>query len=424
VSAPLQVAIDARVLPGVAGGVAVAVRSLIEGLGRLIDGDERYTIVVGNEAQREWVASFLGPNQRIVTYRRYEHPGVRGMLLRAGRPAAGYLRRLLAGRRWPEVPVSDGFHEGLGCDLVHWPTQGFTLCALPSVYNPHDLQHLQYPQFFTADTLAWRETVYPAGCHFAHTVVVGSQWIKDDVVRRYRVAPDKVQVIPEAAPAEALAEPSAADLARVARTHGFREPFVLYPGVAWPHKNHIRLFEALARLRDARGLRVPLVCTGAPYAPHRPRIDEALERLGLSNQVRFTGFLPPEDLRALYRLAACLVLPSLYEASSLPVFDAWLDGLPVACTNAAAMPQQVRDAGLLFDPHDVDAIAAAIATAMHDDAVRADLVARGRARVREFDLLRTARAYRAVYRRAGGLTPSEEDRDLLAWDWMSEVRAR
>ena len=65
-------------------------------------------------------------------------------------PAARYIQHLLSiPREWPEVPVSDGFFESLGCEVVHFPTQGYVLCALPTIYNPHDLQHLHYPQFFT-----------------------------------------------------------------------------------------------------------------------------------------------------------------------------------------------------------------------------------------------------------------------------------
>ena len=414
----LKVAIDARILPGVSGGVAVAVKSLLQGLSQLIDGDEEYVVVVNGEEQQAWLAPVLGPNQRVVPFHRPRAGGVRGAVMRLLHPLARYIRAELSTRAWPEVPISEGFHESLGCDVLHLPTQGFLLCAMPTIYNPHDLQHLRFPQFFTASALSWRETIYPAGCHFAQTVVVGSQWIKDDVVRRYRVDPDKVQVIPEAAPSQAAPEPSPADLARVRATYGLQAPFVLFPGVTWPHKNHLRLLQALAHLREQRGLVLNLVCTGERYQPFWPRLEEAVRTLGLGGQVKFLGFVPDADLRAIYGTAACLALPSLYEASSLPIFEAWLDGVPVACSNAAALPQQVRDAGLLFDPTDVGAIAEAVATASLDTDARRGLQERGYARLKDFDLQRTAKAYRAVYRRAAGVTLTEEDRWLLQWDWM------
>ena len=414
----MRVAIDARIVPGVTGGVAVAVMSLLQGLGQLGDGDESYTIIVDSAEQEAWFASFLGPNQRLVRPPHPVHGRLQRLQLRLFGPLARYLRATVNRRAWPEVPLSNGFHESLGCDVVHFPTQGFILCALPTIYNPHDLQHLMYPQFFSAQVLAWRETVYPGGCHFAQTVVVGSQWVKEDVVRRYHVDPGKVQVIPEAARTQVSAEPAPADLARTRATHGLEQPFVLFPGVTWPHKNHLGLFRALAQLRDERGLTLRLVCTGARYPEFWPRIEEGLRDFKLGGQVKFLGYVSEPDLRALYRLASCLVLPSLYEASSLPIFEAWFDGLPVACSNATALPEQVRDAAILFDPTDPKAIADALVAATMDQESQRTLRNRGYERLKDFDVLRTAKAYRAVYRRAGGFPLTEEDRWLLQWDWM------
>jgi glycosyltransferase involved in cell wall biosynthesis len=417
----MKVAIDARILPGVTGGVAVAVKTLVQGLGQLVDSDEQYTIIVDRVEQQAWISSFLGPNQRVVLTPKPMLGCAERLKRRMFRPLAQYLRATVERRVWPEVPVSNGFHESLGCNVLHFPTQGFILCAIPTIYNPHDLQHLVYPQFFSPQTLAWRETVYPAGCNFAQTVVVGSQWVKEDVVRRYGINPGKVQVIPEAAPTQTSTHPEPSELSRVKATHDLKQPFALFPGVTWPHKNHLQLFRALAQLRDERGITLQLVCTGACYSPHWPRIEAELRELNLSGQVKFLGYVSDADLRALYGLAACLVLPSLYEASSLPIFEAWFDGLPVACSNATALPEQVRDAAILFDPTETKAIADALLTAATDHETQRALRGRGYQRLKDFDVLRTATAYRAVYRRAAGARLTEEDRWLLQWDWMRGV---
>ena len=109
--------------------------------------------------------------------------------------------------------------------------------------------------------------------------------------------------------------------------------YALYPAVTWPHKNHLRLLDALAELRDQRGLVVNLVCTGAKYESHWPKIEQRIKDLNLASQVRFLGFLSEADLRAVYRLAQFLVLPSLFEADSCPIHEAWSEGLPVASSN-------------------------------------------------------------------------------------------
>jgi glycosyltransferase involved in cell wall biosynthesis len=415
----VRIAISVHVQPGPSGGTAPAVRSLLSALGALTDGPEEYTIVVRTDEQIEWLSP-LGPNQKFAIP---PAPPATPPLRRALAPIAQRARNwLVKPRVWPEVPVSDGYYESLNCDIIHFPTQEFTVCALPSVYNPHDLQHLHYPQFFTPAELAWRETVYPAACHFAKTVIVNSQWVKDDVVQQYGVSPTKVQVIPEASPNHFKPQASANDGNRIKERYGLQDGFAFYPSMTWPHKNHMRLFEALAYLRDHRGLVVPLVCTGSRHERSWPQIEARLTELGLTDQVYFLGFVSPEDLQALYRRALCLILPTLFEANSLPIFEAWFAGVPVACSNITALPEQVMDAGLLFDPLDSVAIADSLARLATDERLRRDLRAKGRRRLDDFDWTRTAKAYRAVYRRAAGQRPTEEDRMLLEWDWMRNPR--
>jgi glycosyltransferase involved in cell wall biosynthesis len=367
----------------------------------------------------EWLHP-LGVNQEFVV-----RPSARkkGPLWQVISPIARRLRSTITpSRAWPEVPVSNGFYESLGGDAIHFPTQGFKVCAIPSVYNPHDLQHLHYPQFFTPTDLTWRETIYPAGCHFAQTVIVNSQWVKDDVIARYGVSPKKLQIIPEAPPTQLAPEPSINDLRRVKEHYRLPEEFALYPSVNWPHKNHLRLLDALAYLRDQVGVVSPLVCTGARHEPSWPRIESRISELALADQVHFLGFVPQKDLRALYRLARCLVLPTLFEANSLPIFEAWLEGVPVACSDVTALPEQVMDAGMIFDPFDCRSIGDTIAQLFADARLREELRAKGRRRLAHFDWTRTAKAYRAVYRRTAGQRLSEEDQDLLEWDWMRNPR--
>ncbi|MCI0463888.1 MAG: glycosyltransferase family 4 protein [Gemmataceae bacterium] len=424
----LSVAMNVVVSPGLSGGIEQSTVGLIHALGKL-EGPEQYTLAVHSPELRDWLAPYCGPNQRMVMKPRRGRSNARGFsvtrmfkfALAPLLPVARYLQHLMSiPRSWPEVPVSDGFFESLGCDVLHFPTQAFTLCALPTIYNPHDLQHLHYPQFFTAHDLTCRETIYPAGCRYAHTVAVGTQWVKDDIIRRYGTDPDKIQVIPWAPPTQFYKDPTPEQTAAVPRKYQLEGPFALYPAVSWPHKNHLRLLEALAHLRDSRGLIVRLVCTGSPYKPFWPRIEARVRELNLQSQVKFLGFVPEEDLRALYRLAQFLVMPTLYEADSCPIHEAWSEGLPVASSNATALPDQVHDAGLLFDPKDVGSIADAVARMATDERLRADLRQRGYRRVKDFDWERTARAYRAVYRRAADVPLTEEDRWLLQWDWMRE----
>jgi glycosyltransferase involved in cell wall biosynthesis len=136
--------------------------------------------------------------------------------------------------------------------------------------------------------------------------------------------------------------------------------------------------------------------------------------------VQFLGYVEEDELVGILRSAMGLVMPSLFEASSLPIFEAWREGIPVASSNTTAMPGQVGAAGLLFDPMDVEAMARAIAALVTDEELRCELSARGRRRLDDFDWDRSARCYRAMYRRVAGRTLTEDERTLLAWDWMAD----
>jgi len=107
------------------------------------------------------------------------------------------------------------------------------------------------------------------------------------------------------------------------------------------------------------------------------------------------------------------VFPSLFEGGGFPVIEAFLEGTAVACSNVTSLPEYGGDAVLLFDPNSSTSIAEAVARLWTDDALRADLRAKGSRRVTTFNWDKTARTYRALYRKVAGRSLSEEDRELL-----------
>jgi glycosyltransferase involved in cell wall biosynthesis len=433
----IRIAMHIDVTPGIAGGTAQSTQGLVRWLGQL-EGPERYLLSAQTPEQADWIGGYRGPNQQVVFRRAGSARSrtvtsngssgagtLRNRAKAALRPSVETIRRVV-GRLTPQLPtlpLSDGYYESLECDVLHFPTQPFILCALPTIYNPHDLQHLHYPQFWTPSELARRETVYRGACQFSNTVVVGSQWIKDDVVRQYGVSPDKVQIIPWAPPTAQYPAIDTAQIQAVRQRLRLPATYAFYPAVTWRHKNHLRLLDGIAELRERRGLTVNLVCSGA-RDDYWPKIEQRVAELNLASQVRFLGFISEADLRAVYRLAQFLVLPSLFEADSCPIHEAWSEGIPVASSNLTGLPDQVGEAGLLFDAKNVTAIADALQAMATDADLRRQLVERGYRRVKDFDWERTAKAYRAVYRRAAGATLSEEDRWLLTWDWMREPRKK
>ncbi len=423
----LRVAVNAQLLPGGGSGGIETVLMALTALSRLDDGPEEY-VFVGHWQEPEWLRPWLGERARIVAGPSpVEYKPARAESLKRAlgplRPAARRVKQRLSTRARNDVHAATttraaNFFERLGCDVVHFPFQQFEPCAAPTVFNPHDLQHLHFPEFFEAAEFARRETNYPAACRAAHTVVVASEFVKRDVVSRYGVAREKVQVIPWAPPPEPMSSHARHDelLPGLRAKHRLPEgPFALYPAMTWEHKNHVRLLEALALLRDRERLDVSLVCTGR-RTDYWPNIERRLSELGLHDRVRFLGVIPYEELCAIYRAARFVVIPTLFEAASAPLFEAWQHGVPAACASVTSLPEQASGAALMFDPLSVAAIASVVARMTTDDRLREDLRRRGSRRLQDFSPERTARAYRAVYRRAAGRALSEEDQRLLSRD--------
>lgn len=420
----MKVAIDAQIYPH-SGGISSVVIGLVSALGKLTDTDDEYLILCPHE-DPDWLNPYLGPNQSIHVR---PTPGEQGgaetlkRMLGPLRPAVrNVYRKIFPGEETinspaDEVPISVGFYESLGCDVLHIPYQDFVMTSLPTIYNPHDLQHLHYPEFFDSPEIVRRNNLFSAGCRYANTVVTGSEWVKQDLLAHYAVHASKIQVIPWAPPTQAYPKPSSELLNEVKQKYSLPEDFGFYPAFTWAHKNHLRLIDAVAKLRDRDGLNVNLVFVGARTS-FSERIERQINAHNIGNQIWALGEVSTEVLRALYSLAQFVVVPSLFEAASGPMFEAWQDHVPVTCSNVTSLPEQAADAALIFDPLSVDSIAAALTRITTEPELRKQLIASGQKRLQDFSWDRTARAYRAVYKRAAGVNLTDEDHHLLNWDWM------
>ena len=132
------------------------------------------------------------------------------------------------------------------------------------------------------------------------------------------------------------------------------DKFLFYPAQFWVHKNHLRLIEAFREVATE----VPdlnLVLTGKKRDEYQVVMD-AIDKFGLNERVFHLGYVEQGDLHAIYKLAAALVMPSLFESVSIPIYEAFQVGTPVAASNILAIPEQVGDAGLLFEPTSVASI--------------------------------------------------------------------
>jgi glycosyltransferase involved in cell wall biosynthesis len=405
----LHVCLDARLVNGRPGGTQQVVIGLAHGLSRLEEGPERYSFLV-MPGQSAWLEPYLGGACRLLSAKPAPpKPGVTARALRRLRlslPGANSAVRLAE---------SDGTIEASAVDIMHFPLQTAFVTAVPSIYHPHDLQHLHYPEFFTRAEWEGRELHYRAFCDQATMIPVTSQWNRNDLLEHYTLPRDRVVVIPLAPAISAYRPPAQEDLERTRAKFALPDRFAFYPAQTWAHKNHLGLVEAIARLRDEGRASIPVVCSGTKNDFYRV-IARRVRDLRLEDAVVFTGFVEPEELNALYQLSQYVVVPTLFEAAGGfgPIAEAFLAGRPVACSNVTSLPDEVGDAALVFDPLDVPEMAESIERLWTDPALCDQLVERGRLKVARYDWVRTARIFRANYRRIAERRLTDDDKALLA----------
>jgi glycosyltransferase involved in cell wall biosynthesis len=251
--------------------------------------------------------------------------------------------------------------------------------AKPFAYTLHDLQENYYPQNFSWWQRTWRYQVHSQLLGKARRVICESSHVKNDIIRFFGV-PEQQAVVMAAPPLrQFLANITEHQLQAARASLQLPDRFLFYPAQFWPHKNHLRLIEAFREV-VAVVPDVKLVLTGKKRDGY-DAVMSAIERSGLSRHVLHLGYVKQEELQAIYSLATALVMPSLFESVSIPVYEAFQVGTPVVASGILAIPEQVGDAGLLFDPESVVSIKQAILQLIDDPEAAAALGQRGRARM-------------------------------------------
>ena len=371
---PMRVALDFRwMVPGRAGGIENLARSFFRDL-MAFDRHNRYTVVMPEGCRYDFDLRHhsnirvVGPNE----------PGPwRRLVDGLGRR----FRRRYALDYWrtSEVPRLL-WARSLDADIAY-SVPGYIhpdLHALRHVLVVPDIQHEYLPEFFPGGALEERRRLYGDAIRRADHICAISEFTRRTLIDRLGVEPERVTTIPLAA-GRLFGSGQDGDDGRLARYGLEGCTYLYFPAHTWYHKNHRTAVEALRILRDAHGLKPLLVCTGEPREA-QPEIDALVASAGLSAQVRFLGYVPQEDVAALYRGAAALVFPSLFEGFGMPVLEAMASDCPVVCSDTTSLPEIAGGAALLCAPQDAEAFAGALARVLDDADLRADLRRRGRDR--------------------------------------------
>ena len=268
----------------------------------------------------------------------------------------------------------------------------------PMVVGLYDTIPTRFPE--TLPSVAARVTAR-LGIHMAlrsaQSVIVLSRFAKDDLVKTYGLASDRIVVTP-GAPAEGYQPASTEAIAELGSRLGLPERYVLHVGTNKPHKNLEKLLEAWGELKSAGKAECDLVLAGA-HDPRYFQVAQAVRSSGLKG-VRCLGPVAEDDLPVLYSGAELFVFPSLYEGFGLPVLEAMACGTAVACSKSSSLPEVAGHAAAYFDAEDVASITQTLARLLKNSNYSRVLAERGRARAAQLTWKQTARATVDVYRRA------------------------
>ncbi|MDB9547593.1 glycosyltransferase family 4 protein [Dolichospermum circinale] len=254
---------------------------------------------------------------------------------------------------------------------------GSPVVDYPYITTVWDLQHRLNPYFPEVSISGeWdnREKFYLKMLRQAAFIITGTEVGKAEIEKFYHVPAERIKVVPFFTP-QFTSTFKLTDQ-DIIKKYNLPSQYLFYPAQFWPHKNHISLLLAIKLLKEKYDIEFPLVFVGSDKG-NESYVREMVQKLNLSQQVYFLGFVPQEDMVNLYGHAFALTFMTFFGPDNLPPLEAMALGCPVIASNVSGAKEQLGDAALLVDPKKPEEIAEAIKSLSEDSALRQDLIERG-----------------------------------------------
>ena len=225
-------------------------------------------------------------------------------------------------------------------DLIIAPSYSplLFICSPKFVFTLHDLQELYYPNFLRKEVKMWRVFMYKRLTKLAYRIITESNHVKKDIIKIYKKAENKVHVI-ESPPYFKVEE---------IKKSPFKFSYIFFPAQFWKHKNHLRVIMAFKKIKK-NDKEIKLVLTGSKSREFK-KIKKKVFDLNLENDVIFKGPIDQIEMSTYFSNAKLIIVPTLYESISIPVFEAFKYQVPVCSSDIYAIKDQVGDAGIFFNP--------------------------------------------------------------------------
>lgn len=298
--------------------------------------------------------------------------------------------RVIGPRRlWTQIglPLDLYFHRPRP-DVFFTPTHyAPRFSPVPTVISIMDLSYIHFPEMFKKLDLYQLQSWTAYSVNKAKKVLTISRASKNDIIKVYKVPPEKVAVTYPGIKEVSSSKYKILSMDKFKKKYGISGEYILFVGTLQPRKNLVRLIEAFAKLSSPT---LSLVIVGKKGWLYE-EILEAPKKFGVEDRVKFLDFVLDEDLSVLYQNALCFVLPSLYEGFGLPVLEAMSNGCPVIISNVSSLPEAGGEAALYVDPQNVDDIKEKLKLIIEDQKLRKKLIEKGYKQVKKFSWEKTAK---------------------------------
>lgn len=282
-------------------------------------------------------------------------------------------------------------------DLFHVPLQYSPIYRIdvPVIVTMHDLQEYHFPAYFSFKEKIHRKINNQIAVKDSEHIICSFEHVKNDIVKYLKVKREKVSVCPPSFADNWFLNKNESVWNTIQIKYKIEKNYLLYPAATWEHKNHLILLEAVKQIRN-EGLEFELVCTGNK-TDYYSTIVKRIEELNLSQAVHFLGIVPEEDLISLYKNSSLVVIPTLYEAGSGPLYEAIRYGVPVICSNVTSLPDTIGNDEFLFDPMDVNNLIEKIKKGLKDENYRIKNIENSKMKMEYFSKINYSKNFIRVY---------------------------
>ena len=281
-----------------------------------------------------------------------------------------------------------------GLDLFH--SMHYTMPVVYSgkiVVTIYDLIHLIFPEYLPSKLgCLYAKFMINSACKKSKKIITISENTKDDVMKYFSIDSSKIRVIYLGV--SEVFKPSE-EKANIMRKEYGR--YMLYVGLIKPHKNILRLIEVFRNLKRNKKVKHKLILIGKGKSPYINEVKEKILDYNMEKEILMFENIPIEKLVDFYCGSDLFVLPSLYEGFGLTLLEAMACGCPVVTSNTSSLPEVVGDAGLMFNPYDINSMEETIYNILNDKTLSQNLIKKGFEQINKFSWKETAKSLLRVY---------------------------